>query len=89
MTTPDSYFRLHARKFYEAAKLGNYELAEWEAQLLIQPFVKQDEEAARRTADTAEARSFPAASRQSGAFESRRATVPEARRWVSRPQRNG
>ena len=85
----DSYFALHARKFYEAAKLGNSELAEWEAQLLIQPFVKQDEEAARRTVDTAEARSFPAANRQSGAFVSRRATVPEARRSAFRPQHNG
>ena len=89
MNTNPEYFALHARKFYEAAKLGNFELAEWEAQLLIQPFVKQDEEAARRTADTSEARRFPAANRQSGAFEGRRATIPEVRHLASRQQRSG
>jgi hypothetical protein len=89
MNTNPEYFALHARKFYEAAKLGNYELAEWEAQLLIQPFIKQDEESARRTADISEVRHFPATNRQSGAFVGRRATTPAARHWVSVQQRSG
>ena len=72
----DSYFALHARKFYEAAKLGNSALAEWEAQLLIQPFIKQDEEAARRTSSTLSTPGRTDTTRLSGVFGRRTGNVP-------------
>lgn len=83
------YFKLHARKFYEAAKSGNCELAEWEAQLLVQPFIRQDEEAAKRTVGSFGGPVKPETTGQRGGFAPRKWSSYSVVRRNPSPPRNG